>query len=127
MLDRAKALMASIGAAFVIAMAFALPAGAHHGWSWAEGENAEITGTIEKVQLGNPHGEVTLKVNGENWTVEVGQPWRNERAGLTPELLKTGVTMTAQGHKSKDASEKLFKAERIVIDGKSYNLYPDRD
>jgi hypothetical protein len=31
------------------------------------------------------------------------------------------------GHRSKKQSEKLMKAERVIIDGKSHNLYPDRD
>ena len=35
--------------------------------------------------------------------------------------------MTVQGHRALDKSEKLIKAERVVIGGKSYNLYPDRD
>jgi hypothetical protein len=127
MLNRTKPLIAIVAAAAIVWAGFAPMAVAHHGWSWAEAENSEITGTVEKVQLGNPHGEVTIVVGGERWTVEVGQPWRNERAGLTPELLKAGASITAQGHRSRDKSEKLFKAERIVIDGKSYNLYPDRD
>ena len=127
MLNRVKGVLAFIAVACITAATFVSAASAHHGWNWAENENSEITGTIEKVQLGNPHGEVTIMVNGERWTVEVGQPWRNDRAGLKPELMKAGVTMTAQGHKSRDKNEKLFKAERIVIDGKTYNLYPDRD
>jgi hypothetical protein len=127
MLDQAKVVIASLMVACVAALAAMPAAHAHHGWSWAEDENSEIAGTIETVKLGNPHGELTLMVNGERWTVEVGQPWRNERAGLTPELLKVGASITVQGHKSRDKSEKLFKAERIVIDGKSHNLYPDRD
>jgi hypothetical protein len=36
------------------------------------------------VQLGNPHGIVIFVVDGEEWTAEVGQPWRNEQAGLKP-------------------------------------------
>jgi hypothetical protein len=127
MLNRAKPLIAMIAAASVAWAGLAPLAVAHHGWNWAEAENSEITGTVEKVQLGNPHGEVTILVGGERWTVEVGQPWRNERAGLTPELLKAGVSITAQGHRSRDKNEKLFKAERLLIDGKPYNLYPDRD
>ena len=47
-------------------------------------------------------------------------------AGLTPELLSVGRVLTAHGHRSAKASEKLMKAERVIIDGKSYNLYPDR-
>jgi hypothetical protein len=127
MLSLAGKLIVAVVLTVFAAISLIPNADAHHGWSWAEDENSEITGTIEKVQLGNPHGEMTLLVNGERWTVEVGQPWRNERAGLTPERLKAGVTLTVQGHKSRDKSEKLFKAERIVIEGKSYNLYPDRN
>jgi hypothetical protein len=99
---------------------------AHHGWGWASDEEFEISGTITGVRLGNPHGEVWLEVKGEKWLVEVGQPWRNERAGLTPELLSVGRTLTVHGHRSAKQSERLVKAERLVIDGKSYNLYPDR-
>ena len=59
--------------------------------------------------------------------VEVGQPWRNERAGLTDALLSVGRVITVHGHRSAKESERLVKAERVVIDGKSYDLYPDRE
>src|SRR5512134_917689 len=100
---------------------------AHHGWGWATDEEFEISGKITGVKLGNPHGEVTLDVKGEKWLIEVGQPWRNERAGLTPALLSVGRLITVHGHRSAKESEKLVKAERVVIDGKSYDLYPDRE
>jgi hypothetical protein len=110
-----------------IGSALAGAAGAHHGWGWATDEEFELTGTITKVRLGNPHGEVSLDAKGEEWVVEVGQPWRNERAGLTEELLATGTEMTAHGHRSANPNERLMKAERVVIAGKEYNLYPDRE
>ena len=103
-----------------------LPLRAHHGWGWATDEEFELTGQIKSVEVGNPHGEMTLDVKGEAWVVEIGQPWRNERAGLTESLLKAGTTVTAHGHRSANKAEKLMKAERIVIAGKDYNLYPDR-
>lgn len=99
---------------------------AHHGWAWATDEEFEITGKIVKVRLGNPHGEVTIKVKDEEWLIEVGQPWRNERAGLTPEKFKIGQVITVHGHRSAKASERLVKAERLVIDGQNHDLYPDR-
>jgi hypothetical protein len=110
-----------------LAMAVSLPALAHHGWAWAEDKNAELTGRIVATKLGNPHGELTLDVNGVNWIVEVGQPWRNERAGLKDEMLVKGVTLTVTGHRHIDPAKKLFKAERVVIGGKKFDLYPDRD
>lgn len=99
---------------------------AHHGWAWASDTEFELSGTITAVRLGNPHGQLTVDVRGESWQVEVGQPWRNERAGLTDELLAVGQLITAHGHRSSNPSQRLMKAERIVIDGKRYDLYPDR-
>jgi hypothetical protein len=100
---------------------------AHHGWGWATDEQFVLTGKITKVRLGNPHGEVMLTVDDETWVVEVGQPWRNERAGLTETLLRIGQVITAHGHRSSKADERLMKAERVVINGETYNLYPGRE
>ncbi len=100
---------------------------AHHGWAWAEDGNAELSGVIVAAKLGNPHGVLTVSVDGTNWLVEVGQPWRNERAGLKDAMLVKGVKLTVAGHKSKDPSKRVFKAERVFIDGKKFDLYPDRD
>jgi hypothetical protein len=102
-------------------------ASAHHGWRWAEDGNFELTGIIKAVQLGNPHGVLTVDAEGEAWTVEVGQPWRNERAGLEDEMLAVGREVTISGARSADPAEMRVKAERVIIDGQLYNLYPDRD
>lgn len=120
-----SALLPLAGAALAVAMA--LPAAAHHGWIWAEDVNAEITGVIVTARLGNPHGELTLLADGANWTVEVGQPWRNERAGLKDEMLVKGVKLTVSGHKHSDPQKKVFKAERLLIGGQTFNLYPERN
>jgi hypothetical protein len=114
------------GAAIAITAALPLSTLAHHGWTWAEDVNSELTGTVVAARLGNPHGELTLAVDGAQWTVEVGQPWRNERAGLTDPMLAKGVKLTVQGHKHTDPKKKVFKAERVVIGGKMFDLYPDR-
>jgi hypothetical protein len=102
-------------------------ASAHHGWGWATDEEFEISGKIVNVRLGNPHGEVTVDAQGEKWLVEVGQPWRNQRAGLTDDMFSVGRMITVHGHRSAKQGERLVKAERVIIDGKSYNLYPDRE
>lgn len=119
-----RRLLAAVAAFVALA---ATPAWAHHGWEWAEAGNSELTGTIVAAKLGNPHGELTLDVGGTSWTVEVGQPWRNGRAGLKDEMLAKGVKLTVAGHKHVDPKKKVFKAERITIDGRKYDLYPDRD
>ena len=80
----AAASIAVAGALVFSAVAGAVPAAAHHGWQWAEKQTSELTGKIVSTRLGNPHGVVMMDVGGKRWEVEVGQPWRNARAGHTP-------------------------------------------
>ncbi|GAB4216881.1 MAG: DUF6152 family protein [Synechococcales cyanobacterium] len=99
---------------------------AHHGWGWATDEEFSLTGTINAVTLGNPHGEVSLDVEGTVWIIEIGQPWRNQRAGLTEAILRLGQEVTVYGHRSAKSDERLVKAERLVIAEQNYDLYPER-
>ena len=99
---------------------------AHHGWRWTEDGKFELVAVVEKATLGNPHGVLIMDAEGEKWTAEVGQPWRNKRAGLTSEMMAVGAELTIIGKRSADPKEKRVKAERIVIKGKNYDLYPER-
>ena len=100
---------------------------AHHGWAWTTGGNIELTGIIRTAALGNPHGILTVDAEGEIWTVEVGQPWRHERAGLKEDDLAPGVEIRAIGEPSADPAHKRMKVERMFIGGREYKLYPERD
>lgn len=111
----------------VLAALGAKPAPAHHGWAWTTGENMELTGEVREVRLGNPHGIVLLDVGGTLWTVEVGQPWRNQRAGLADGDLRPGIILTVIGEPSADPRDKRLKAERLILNGRLFNLYPERD
>lgn len=114
----------------ILALALMLHGGAsfaHHGWAWTTGKNVELTGVIKKVRLGNPHGILEVEVNGEVWTVEVGQPWRNERAGLKDGDLADGVEVRLIGEPSADPKEKRLKVERMFLGDREFVLYPDRD
>lgn len=108
-------------------LALSGPGSAHHGWSWTTGGNIELVGIIQRVSLGMPHGLVYVDAEGELWTVEVGQPWRNERAGLEPGDLAEGVELRVIGEPAADIADKRIKAERLYIDGREYDLYPNRD
>ena len=77
-------------------------------------------------RLGNPHGELDVEAADGVWVAEIGQPWRNERAGLTDDLLVPGLAMTLEGHRSRNPDERLMKAERVIIAGRLHDLYPDR-
>lgn len=105
----------------------AFPALAHHGWRWTDTGEFELTGIVTEARLGNPHGLLRVDAEGEVWTVEVGQPWRNERAGLSEDALRPGVEITVSGEPAADVSQRLLKAEKIWIGGVLHDLYPDRD
>ncbi|HEX8443927.1 MAG TPA: DUF6152 family protein [Allosphingosinicella sp.] len=121
-MTRAIALVACL----LTASLAAAPLAAHHGWAWATDEEFDLSGTVKRVRHGNPHGEMVLGTPAGDWTIEIGQPWRNEQAGLKPDMLKAGTRLTLHGHRSARKGERLMKAERIVLGSKSYNLYPDR-
>lgn len=123
MFSRRRMLAASAGLVLVMTAGAAL---AHHGWTWAEGELIEVSGVIKSAKLGNPHGLLTMTAKDGDWTVEVGQSWRNERAGLKDAMLVKGVTLTVRGNRAKDAKLKVIKAVRVIIGGKNYDLYPER-
>ncbi len=108
-------MVASLGTAF-----------AHHGWRWTDDGQFELTARVEKAVLGNPHGVLTMDAEGSKWLVEIGQPWRNEQAGLRDEMMAKGVTLTLVGKRSSDPKERRMKAERIIINGKKFDLYPER-
>ncbi|MDJ1008590.1 MAG: DUF6152 family protein [Paracoccaceae bacterium] len=104
----------------------AFPALAHHGWRWTAEGKFELRGVIRSAELGNPHGLLTIAANDELWTAEVGQPWRNERAGLDDAMMAPGTEITVIGARAADPERLVMKAEILVIDGMRYILYPDR-
>ncbi len=114
----------------VLALGLAVPfvgALAHHGWTWTTGGNIDLTGIITNVRLGNPHGILKIDVEGEEWTAEVGQPWRNKRAGLVEGDLAEGVEIRVIGEPAADMSERLLKVERLFLGNREYVLYPGRN
>ena len=118
--------LSQVIAAISLALLPTAPTVAHHGWAWATDEEFVLPGTVRSVRHGNPHGTMVLATRSGEWTVEIGQPWRNQAAGLSPKVLKRGTKLVVHGHRSAKKSQRLMKAERIVIAGKSFNLYPDR-
>ena len=114
----------------VLALGLTAPMGgalAHHGWSWTTGGNIDLIGIIKIVRLGNPHGILKIDVEGEEWTAEVGQPWRNKRAGLEDGDLTEGVEIRVIGEPAADVSKKRVKVERLFLRKREYVLYPGRD
>jgi hypothetical protein len=116
------------GAGLAVLIGSVLPAQAHHGWGWYGAEPFELTGTVEDANMGGPHGQLKLRVNGELWDVVLAPPGRNNRAGLTNEIIEVGMEVTARGHRWQDNEARLeMKTERLVVGGTTYDLYPERD
>jgi hypothetical protein len=107
-------------------LASAMPALAHHGWSWTEDGMFQLEGVIKEIYVGNPHAALDVDAEGEIWRVELAPPSRTIAAGFTEDTAKPGDEVTAIGNRSKDANEKRMKAVRIIVNGKTYDVYPDR-
>lgn len=120
--------IAAAGASLAVLMGLATPAQAHHGWGWYGGEPFELTGIVEDANMGGPHGQLTLRVDGEVWDVVLAPPGRNNRAGLTNDIVEVGMEVTARGHRWQDDEGRLeMKTERLLVGDTMYDLYPERD
>jgi hypothetical protein len=117
-----------------LALPLALAAGlsasaalAHHGWSWAEGEQIRLEGTVRQVTMSPPHPELRVAAaDGAVWRVELGNPGLTARAGVTAEVAAPGTRLTVVGHRSRNRAERHMKAVRLVIAGRNYDIYPER-
>ncbi|GLR58316.1 hypothetical protein GCM10007919_30420 [Rhizobium indigoferae] len=114
-------------AAAMLSVAFATGAMAHHGWSWAEADQIELRGTIEKISMGGPHPTLNVATANDGvWLVEIGNPRQTERSGFVEGVAKPGDQVVALGNRSQDPKEKRMKAVRLTIGEKRYDIYPDR-
>ncbi|WP_291645504.1 DUF6152 family protein [Bosea sp. (in: a-proteobacteria)] len=105
----------------------AAPVLAHHGWSWAAGEQMELKGTIRSISMAPPHPMLMVTAaDGKVWQVDLGNPSQTERSGFTGTTAKVGDAVTAIGNRHLDKSKTHMKAVRIVLAGKNYDMYPER-
>jgi len=112
----------ALALAVVAALAVAVPAYAHHGWSEYDSNQAlTLTGTIEDSGYEHPHGFIRLAVPGKTWTAVLAPPSRMEARGLDKALLKPGTTATVVGYPNRSKPEEL-RAERITVGGKTVEL-----
>jgi len=102
---------------------------AHHGWAGNEDKEFELTGTVEKgVSLAGPHATMQLKTaDGKVWDLTLAPPFRTEQAGLKEGVIPVGAKITAHGHRNRDQARLEMKTERVTWNGKTFNVYPDRD
>jgi len=100
---------------------------AHHGWSWAEEEQATLTGTVREIYIGQPHPTLRVETAEDGvWLVELGNPRQTQRAGFVEGSAKPGDRVTALGNRSRQAGERRMKAVRITVGERRYDIYPER-
>jgi hypothetical protein len=100
---------------------------AHHGWAGYAEEEFEITGTLEtQVALAGAHGTMKIKVDGQVWDITLAPPARVQGAGLTAKSIPLGAKVTVRGHRHRDPKRFEVKTERVLYEGKTFNVYPDR-
>jgi hypothetical protein len=112
----------------VLTSALALVGGAawaHHGWTSYSDQEGQVSGVVESVELGAPHGLLKVRAADGVWDVMLAPPAAIERAGLTMAAVPKGTKVTARGHKRMDGSKEI-KTERLVVGAKTYDLYPGR-
>ena len=95
---------------------------AHHGWGSYDAANPiSVTGPIQTLKFENPHAEINVKAADKVWTVTLAPTFRMTSRGATADVIAVGKTVSAFGYPSTvDRSE--MRAERITVDGKSYEL-----
>ena len=104
-----------------------LPALAHHGWNWAEDQQSELSGTVKSVSMAPPHPSLQVTAgDGKQWLIDLANPNQTERSGFTAASAKAGDAIVVLGNRSKDKSQLWMKAVRIIVAGKTYDLYPER-
>lgn len=98
---------------------------AHHGWTWADAGQIELTGIIVSITIAPPHPIIEVDAEGELWTVELGNPTLTERSGFVEGSAETGQEIVVLGNRASDGALRM-KAVRITVEGKVFDIYPDR-
>ena len=112
---------------FTLLGALVLPALAHHGWAGNADEEFELTGTVQQgVSLAGPHATMKIMADGHMWDLTLAPPARTQQAGLKEGTIPVGAKVTIHGHRNKDPKRFEVKTERVIWNGKTFDVYPDR-
>ena len=95
--------------AAMCAMAFVIPASAHHSHGNYTDTFKDIQGVVKEIHFVVPHSWVYIEVQGasgqpELWALEATGRGGLERIGVTREYIKAGDTIKARCHPLRDGS-----------------------
>lgn len=107
----------------------AAPLQAHHSYTSEYDANfaVDLTGTITKVDLINPHSFIHLDVANpdgthRSWQVEIDSPAQLRKLNVTRELLAVGSVVAITGYGAKDRSSRIFGLHVTPQGGATYQL-----
>jgi hypothetical protein len=111
--------------ALCLALLWAQTATAHHSFDAEFDRNKPVTltGSVTRVDWGNPHIWIFLDVKDEagkvsNWGVEGGAPNALFRNGWRKDSLKVGDTITVEGFRGRDGSQRANANRVLLPDGR---------
>jgi hypothetical protein len=61
------------------------------------------------------------------WNVLLAPPAGTERAGLKDGMIPAGANVVVHGQRHRDPKTFEIKTTRLTWNGKTYNVYPDRE
>jgi hypothetical protein len=115
--------------ALVLQMTAAIPALAHHtvAYSFDISKLVALTGTVTAVEWKNPHVVYRLAVpdaNGVivNWEIESRHLQGMRRAGIEPDTIRVGESITMNVMVARDASHRAATASVVLPTGSTVTL-----
>ena len=95
---------------------------AHHGWgSYDAAKPITVTGPILTSKFENPHATLTVRGSDKVWTVTLAPTSRMTSRGAIAKIIAVGNNISAYGYPSTATPDEI-RAERITVDGKSYEM-----
>jgi hypothetical protein len=95
---------------------------AHHGWgSYDAAKPVTVAGPILTSKFENPHATITVRASDKTWTVTLAPTSRMINRGATQKVVAVGNDVSAYGYPSTVEKDEM-RAERITVDGKSYEM-----
>lgn len=88
---------------------------AHHGWSsYDDSKPVSVTGSLQSVVWGNPHGAAKINFQNESWDVVLAPTSRMTARGLDAGSINKGQKVVLVGYPRRDGTTEM-RIERITV------------